>query len=151
MDASNSGCFSSDFGLCRSDKSLTQTIPLLAEWSFITDQGAQFTSAAFIGALTVHPSINIRMDGRGRALDNIFVERLWRNVKHEDIYFKGYFTASELQCGLKKYFIEYSVERSHQSLGYSTAVKSLPGSQLRRCKNSLTSTARRTSRQKSSR
>ena len=63
------------------------------------------------------------MDGRGRALDNIFVERLWRSVKHEDIYLKGYSTATELQCGLKKYFIEYNVERSHQSLGYSTPDK----------------------------
>ena len=90
---------------------------------FNTDQGSQFTSAAFIGALTEHPSISISMDGRGRALDNIFVERLWRNVKHEDIYLKGYSTAAELQCGLKKYFIEYNVERPHQSLGYSTPVK----------------------------
>ena len=90
---------------------------------FNTDQGAQFTSAAFIGALTDHPSISISMDGRGRALDNIFVERLWRSVKHEDIYLKGYSTATELQCGLKKYFIEYNVERSHQSLGYSTPDK----------------------------
>ena len=67
---------------------------------FNTDQGSQFTSAAFIGALTEHPSISISMDGRGRALDNIFVERFWRSVKHEDIYLKGYATAAELQCGL---------------------------------------------------
>ena len=60
---------------------------------------------AFIGALTEHPSISISMDGRGRALDNIFVERFWRSVKHEDIYLKGYATAAELQRGLKKYFI----------------------------------------------
>ena len=90
---------------------------------FNTDQGSQFTSAAFIGALTEHPSISISMDGRGRALDNIFVERFWRSVKHEDIYLKGYATVAELQCGLKKYFIEFNVERSHQSLGYSTPDK----------------------------
>jgi len=78
---------------------------------FNTDQGAQFTSTVFIGALTEHPSISISMDGRGRALDNIFVERLWRSVKHEDIYLKGYSTATELQYGLKKYFIEFNVER----------------------------------------
>lgn len=90
---------------------------------FNTDQGAQFTSAAFIGALTEHPSISISMDGRGRALDNIFVERLWRNVKHEDIYMNGYATPTELHEGLKKYFRDYNNERSHQSLGYSTPVK----------------------------
>jgi putative transposase len=89
---------------------------------FNTDQGAQFTSAAFIGALTEHPSISISMDGRGRALDNIFVERLWRNVKHEDIYMNGYATPTELHEGLKKYFRDYNNERSHQSLGYSTPV-----------------------------
>ena len=90
---------------------------------FNTDQGAQFTSAAFIGALTEHPSISISMDGRGRALDNIFVERLWRNVKHEDVYMNGYATPTELHEGLKKYFRDYNNERSHQSLGYSTPVK----------------------------
>ena len=90
---------------------------------FNTDQGAQFTSAAFIGALKEHPTISISMDGRGRALDNIFVERLWRSVKHEDIYLKGYSTAAELQCGLKEYFVLFNVERSHQSLGYSTPDK----------------------------
>ena len=90
---------------------------------FNTDQGAQFTSIAFIGALTEHPSISISMDGRGRALDNIFVERLWRNVKHEDVYMNGYATPTELHEGLKKYFRDYNNERSHQSLGYSTPVK----------------------------
>ena len=90
---------------------------------FNTDQGAQFTSTAFIGALAEHPSIRISMDGRGRALDNIFVERLWRSVKHEDIYLKGYSTATELQCGLKEYFVFFSYERPHQSLGYSTPDK----------------------------
>ena len=86
---------------------------------FNTDQGAQFTSAAFIGALTTHPSISISMDGRGRALDNIFVERLWRSVKYEDIYLKGYATPAELHCGLKEYFLLFNVSRLHQSLGYS--------------------------------
>ena len=86
---------------------------------FNTDQGAQFTSAAFIGALTTHPSISISMDGRGRALDNIFVERLWRSVKYEDIYLKGYATPAELHCGLKEYFLLFNAGGPHQSLGYS--------------------------------
>ena len=69
---------------------------------FNTDQGSQFTSDAFLAALKAHESIGISMDGRGRALDNIFVERLWRSVKHEDIYLKGYATATELQLGVKE-------------------------------------------------
>ena len=90
---------------------------------FNTDQGSQFTSDAFLTALKAHESIGISMDGRGRALDNIFVERLWRSVKHEDIYLKGYATATELQLGIKNYFLFYNTERMHQSLGYSTPDK----------------------------
>ena len=60
------------------------------------------------------------MDGRGRALDNIFVERLWRSVKHEDVYLKGYATLPELLLGLTEYFVFYNTERMHQSLDYRT-------------------------------
>lgn len=86
---------------------------------FNTDQGCQFTADAFTGVLKTY-GINISMDGRGRALDNIFVERLWRSVKHEDVYLKGYATVLEVQLGLKEYFKFYNTERTHQSLGYST-------------------------------
>lgn len=86
---------------------------------FNTDQGSQFTSASFTGRLEVAGS-QISMDGRGRALDNIFVERLWRSVKHEDVYLKGYATLPELLLGLTEYFVFYNTERTHQSLGYST-------------------------------
>jgi len=86
---------------------------------FNTDQGCQFTSEAFTGVLKAH-CITISMDGRGRALDNIFVERLWRSVKHEDVYLKGYDTMPEVQLGLTKYFLFYNRERTHQSLGYKT-------------------------------
>jgi putative transposase len=86
---------------------------------FNTDQGCQFTSAAFTGALKAN-GIAISMDGRGRALDNIFVERLWRSVKHEDVYLKGYATLAELLLGLTEYFVFYNTERMHQSLDYST-------------------------------
>jgi len=89
---------------------------------FNTDQGCQFTSEAFIGILKSH-AITISMDGRGRALDNIFVERLWRSVKHEDVYLKGYATMPELLIGLTKYFVFYNTERTHQSLDYSTPDK----------------------------
>jgi putative transposase len=60
------------------------------------------------------------MDGRGRVLDNIFVERLWRTVKYEDIYIKGYATVAELEAGLADYFWFYNHERPHQALGYQT-------------------------------
>jgi len=86
---------------------------------FNTDQGCQFTSEAFTNVLKAH-RISISMDGRGRALDNIFVERLWRSVKHEDIYLNGYATVPEVQLGLTKYFMFYNTERTHQSLDYST-------------------------------
>lgn len=86
---------------------------------FNTDQGSQFTSDAFTGVLQ-REEIAISMDGRGRALDNIFVERLWRNVKYEDVYLKGYGTIPELFLGLTKYFAFYNLERPHQSLGYCT-------------------------------
>ena len=86
---------------------------------FNTDQGCQFTSESFTGVLKAH-GIAISMDGRGRALDNIFVERLWRSVKYEDVYLKGYSNAMELMIGLAEYFVFYNDERPHQSLGNRT-------------------------------
>lgn len=86
---------------------------------FNTDQGVQYTSEAFTGVLKNH-DISISMDGRGRALDNVFVERLWRNVKQEDLYLKGYETAVEMTRGFTEYFQLYNTERPHQSLGYKT-------------------------------
>ena len=86
---------------------------------FNTDQGSQFTSDAFTCVLK-REGIIISMDGRGRAFDNIFVERLWRNVKHEDVYLKGYGSICELTLGLTEYFAFYNGERPHQALGYET-------------------------------
>jgi putative transposase len=86
---------------------------------FNTDQGSQFTSEDFLAPLIAR-GISISMDGRGRALDNIFVERLWRSVKYEDIYPKGYETISEARRGLAKYFELYNQRRPHQSLSYQT-------------------------------
>ncbi|AMM16535.1 integrase [Burkholderia sp. PAMC 28687] len=86
---------------------------------FNSDQGSQFTSAAFTGVL-LREQIAISMDGRGRAFDNIFVERLWRNVKHEDVYLNGYETMGELTLGMTRYFDFYNSERPHQSLDYQT-------------------------------
>lgn len=86
---------------------------------FNSDQGSQFTSVAFTSVLK-REDIVISMDGRGRAFDNIFVERLWRNVKHEDVYLKGYTSMGELTTGLAEYFAFYNDERPHQSLGHLT-------------------------------
>ena len=86
---------------------------------FNTDQGSQFTSASFTGIL-IEYGITISMDGRGRAFDNIFVERLWRTVKYEDVYLKGYESMPALLLGLTDYFLFYNEERPHQSLGYKT-------------------------------
>jgi putative transposase len=86
---------------------------------FNTDQGSQFTSSDFTGRLQ-KAGISISMDGRGRALDNIFVERLWRTVKYEDIYLKGYATPREVFGGLGEYFPYYNEQRPHQALDYRT-------------------------------
>jgi putative transposase len=86
---------------------------------FNTDQGAQFTSKEWTSRLR-RSAIRISWDGRGRALDNIFVERLWRSVKYEEVYLKDYQTVSEARNGLKDYFHFYNYERYHQSLDYKT-------------------------------
>ena len=86
---------------------------------FNSDQGSQFTSAAFTDVLK-REGVVISMDGRGRAFDNIFVERLWRSVKHEDVYLKGYASMGELLLGLTDYFAFYNSERPHQSLANKT-------------------------------
>lgn len=84
---------------------------------FNSDQGAQFTSAEFIDRLKAQ-HISISMDGRGRAMDNILIERLWRSVKYENVYTKGYETMTEAQLGLADYFKYYNDDRLHQSLNY---------------------------------
>jgi putative transposase len=86
---------------------------------FNSDQGSQFTSDAFTGVLLRH-RITISMDGRGRALDNIFVERLWRTVKYEEVYLKQHSNMPDLLMGLTQYFQFYNQERWHQSLDYKT-------------------------------
>ncbi len=86
---------------------------------FNSDQGSQFTSVAFTSVLE-REGIVISMDGRGRVFDNIFVERLWRSVKYEDVYLKGYATMGELMLGLAGYFAFYNGERPHQSLDHDT-------------------------------
>lgn len=94
-------------------EALTMALPEI----FNTDQGSQFTSKAFTGILK-DAGVKISMDGRGRALDNVFVERLWRTVKYEDVYPKGYETMSDATKGLSAYFRFYNADRPHQALGY---------------------------------
>jgi len=86
---------------------------------FNTDQGAQFTAEAFTARLLT-AGVLVSMDGKGRCLDNVFVERLWRTVKYEDIYIKGYETVPLLSAGLGSYFPYYNERRPHQSLDYLT-------------------------------
>jgi putative transposase len=84
---------------------------------FNTDQGGQFTSQVFTARLK-QGGIRISMDGRGRALDNVFVERLWRTVKQEEVYWQDYQSVQDARQGLVRYFVFYNEERLHQALGY---------------------------------
>jgi putative transposase len=96
---------------------------------FNTDQGSQYTGAAFTGVLGEH-GIRISMDGKGRAMDNIMVERLWRSLKYEDIYLKDYETVQELTEGLRRYFEFYNNERPHQSFGGKTPAEVYRGGEM---------------------
>ena len=97
------------------DEALSQGQPEV----FNTDQGVQFTAQAWTGRLE-SAGVAVSMDGRGRCLDNVFVERLWRTVKYEDIYLWGYEAVPQLQQGLGRYFPYYNQERLHQALDYRT-------------------------------
>jgi putative transposase len=106
-----------DTGFCLAalEAALTQSRPTI----FNTDQGVQFTSSAYTNRLEA-AGIQISWDGRGRALDNVFVERLWRSVKWEEVYLKDYQTVADAVSGLAGYFRFYNHERPHQALGYQT-------------------------------
>lgn len=106
-----------DFCVGALERALRQGQPEI----FNSDQGAQFTSEAFTSKLKER-EIAISLDGRGRALDNIFVERLWRSVKYEDIYLHPYEDVPQVVRGLRRYFNFYNHTRLHQSLAYKTPV-----------------------------
>ncbi len=99
--------------------SLEQALKLSRPDIFNTDQGSQFTSLEFTGRLEKE-YIRISMDGRGRFIDNIFVERLWRSVKYEEVYLHDYVTVSDARNRLDRYFLFYNMERLHESLGCKT-------------------------------
>jgi putative transposase len=106
-----------DVGFCL--EALEQALEVTNPEIFNTDQGAQFTSLDFTGRLE-SAGIRISMDGRGRALDNVFVERLWRTVKYEEVYLHDYGTPREAIQRLAMYFVRYNEHRQHSSLGYQT-------------------------------
>ena len=105
----------SEFCVEALEEALTQSKPEI----FNSDQGVQFTSEEFTSRLLTR-AVAISMDGRGRALDNAFIERLWRSVKYENIYLKDYATVDEVYEGLKDYFWFYNRERFHQALNNQT-------------------------------
>lgn len=104
-----------DFVINALENALNTAIPHIAN----SDQGSQFTGRGYIGALLAR-GIKISMDGRGRAMDNIFTERLWRTVKYEDVYIKDYSSPKELRAGISRFFNTYNTKRLHQSLDYKT-------------------------------
>jgi len=110
-----SNTLDSAFCVTALERALTQARPAI----FNTDQGSQFTSQEFTGRLLA-ADVRISMDGRGRALDNVFVEPLWRTVKYEEVYLKSYATVPEAIQSLREYFRFYNEERVHQALGYQT-------------------------------
>jgi putative transposase len=110
-----SNTLDTDFCLQALERALAQATPGI----FNTDQGSQFTSEGFTGRLTTG-EIRISMDGRGRALDNVFIERLWRSVKYEDVYLRDYADGCDARTSLGRYFRFYNTERRHQGLGKRT-------------------------------
>jgi len=98
---------------------------------FNTDQGAQFTSPDFTGVLK-REGITISMDGKGRATDNVFIERVWRSLKYEDVYLHDYATLAEAHAGIARWIRFYNVRRPHQSLGNRTPMAVYRGMPLGR-------------------
>jgi putative transposase len=120
----------SEFCVEALEEALAQSKPEI----FNSDQGVQFTSDDFTSRLLTR-AVAISMDGRGRALDNVFIERLWRSVKYENIYLKDYATVDEVYEGLKDYFWFYNRERFHQALDNQTPYQVYhwePGKRMRR-------------------
>ena len=115
LDWQLSTCLEADFCI----EALSRALSRGSCEIFNTDQGCQFTSYGFT-QLLLDKNIKISMDGKGRALDNIFVERLWRSVKYEAVYLNQWETVQEARHGLRQYFDFYNHQRLHQSLGYRT-------------------------------
>ena len=110
-----SNCMDSGFCVSVLKRALKKGRPII----FNTDQGSQFTSEEFTGTLA-NAGVRISMDGRGRALDNVFIERLWRSVKYEDIYLRDYADGHDLHAGLMRYMRFYNHQRPHSALNNRT-------------------------------
>lgn len=104
-----------DFCLANLQRALRSTVPAIHN----SDQGSQFTSPQYTDLLTVN-NVQISMDGRGRCMDNVFTERLWRTVKYENVYLRDYLNIGQARLGLSEYFDFYNYRRRHQSLAYRT-------------------------------
>jgi len=107
-----------DFCLEAAEKALKYGLPEITN----SDQGTQYTSSDYTGFWETK-NVKISMDGRGRAMDNIFTERLWRSLKYEEVYLKNYQTVEEAKLGIGAYFEDYNYGRLHESLGYKTPAK----------------------------
>jgi len=110
-----SNTLDADFCIEALEEALTKGKPDILN----TDQGSQFTSEAFTGLLKQH-GVRISMDGKGSYNDNLFIERLWRSVKYEEVYLKAYQDGRDARTGLGDYFRFYNTDRPHQALGYRT-------------------------------
>ena len=114
-----------EFVLVCLDRALAKAVPTINN----SDQGSHFTSPQFVDRLLAH-DVAVSMDGRGRAMDNIFTERLWRTVKYEEVYTHAYETPREARQSLARYLTYYNERRPHQSLGYRTPADVYFGTQL---------------------
>ena len=115
-----SNTLETDFCVEALEEALRKGVPEMCN----TDQGAQFTSQVFTGLLEQH-GVRISMDGKGRYTDNLFMERLWRSLKYEEVYLKAYAGGKEARAGIGGYFDFYNLERPHQALGYQTPAEVL--------------------------
>lgn len=135
-----SNTLDADFCVAALEEALSKGTPEI----FNTDQGSQFTSEAFTALLKEH-NVGISMDGKGSYNDNLFIERLWRTVKYEEVYLKAYQDGREARISLCKYFRFYNTNRIHQSLGYLTPVEVYAGAMDKTCndvvKSSITKPA----------
>lgn len=113
-----SNTLTGDFCIEALEEALSQVKPKI----FNSDQGSQFTATAFTSRLEAH-GVAISMDGRGRAIDNVFIERLWRSLKYEEVYLRDYMHGWDAEASLAAYFGFYNNERIHQALGYRTPLE----------------------------
>ena len=117
-----------DFCVAALEEALSKGRPQI----FNTDQGSQFTSEAFTSMLLAQ-GVQVSMDGRGRCMDNVFVERLWRSIKYEDVYLKAYQNGTEARKGIGAYLAFYNQERPHQALGYRSPGQVFQAMRPQRC------------------